>query len=512
MRREVRLRVIGENMALFGDLPEDYEDFTNNAVFRADNVLIYSTKDNEAYCTGCRQTTKNLKLFGKIKPKHNKDTVCPCCGRLLTAKSKGYMKNGYEVVRWSELIDRNEEKVLIRYVRHVRKYASDGSYAQESNEMLRVVIKDHEEKVFGLYSDGWAFRRKPMNWYGWSKYQEPVGDIMLYNRDIAHDLKGTVCQYSAIERMLNYYILPNTKDLNVADKHLRIEYAYLIEDYLVVYAHHPYLEWLVKVGFISLASDLVSYTMTWMFSDKGKSLNEVLGVSKESYKAFLEYGDPTENCVRNAVALEKENLPVTYEVLTDLEVAEDMGKYSISNYILCRKFMSHKKANKYLIAYGITYADYIDMAQQLKWNMKSKFILFPKDVQKAHDLAVELFNKHKAELLTKKMFEVDTKGIYSFENDKFVIVVPTGGKDLVNEGDKLHHCVASYTDKVINGETMILFVRRKKARNKPFYTMEWQNNRIIQCRGLKNCDMTPEVKKFVTDFETHMKQNIKKGA
>ena len=86
-----------------------------------------------------------------------------------------------------------------------------------------------------------------------------------------------------------------------------------------------------------------------------------------------------------------------------------------------------------------------------------------------------------------------------------LLSIPKNGADLVNEGEKLHHCVATYTDKVLNGSTMILFIRKKNQKKKPFYTMEWKNNHIVQCRGLKNCDMTPEVKKFATDFENHMK-------
>ena len=112
MRREERLRRINENMQLFGELPDDYEEFTNNAVFRAEHLLIRNPKTKETYCTGCKQTTPD-KLF-KVIPHHNEEAVCPCCGRLSLVKTTGRIKNGFEVVKWAEMLEKNEEMLLTR--------------------------------------------------------------------------------------------------------------------------------------------------------------------------------------------------------------------------------------------------------------------------------------------------------------------------------------------------------------------------------------------------------------
>ena len=71
MTREKRLRLIAENMDMFSDLPADYEEFTNKSVFKLDNIIIYSTKEKKAYCTGCKSRITNLKLFEK-KPTHSR--------------------------------------------------------------------------------------------------------------------------------------------------------------------------------------------------------------------------------------------------------------------------------------------------------------------------------------------------------------------------------------------------------------------------------------------------------
>jgi len=40
----------------------------------------------------------------------------------------------------------------------------------------------------------------------------------------------------------------------------------------------------------------------------------------------------------------------------------------------------------------------------------------------------------------------------------------------------------------------------------PYYTLEWKNHRVAQCRGFRNCSMTPEVKAFTALFEEKMQE------
>ena len=49
-----------------------------------------------------------------------------------------------------------------------------------------------------------------------------------------------------------------------------------------------------------------------------------------------------------------------------------------------------------------------------------------------------------------------------------------------------------------------MFVRKTDHPDEPYFTMEWRDEKVIQCRGMRNCDMTPEVKAFVTAFEKKM--------
>ena len=89
---------------------------------------------------------------------------------------------------------------------------------------------------------------------------------------------------------------------------------------------------------------------------------------------------------------------------------------------------------------------------------------------------------------------------------KLMIVIPSSAEDLRREGQILHHCVGTYVERVAEGKTTILFIRKTESPEEPYYTMEWRDEKVIQCRGMRNKDMTPDVEAFVTAFERKMNE------
>ena len=90
-------------------------------------------------------------------------------------------------------------------------------------------------------------------------------------------------------------------------------------------------------------------------------------------------------------------------------------------------------------------------------------------------------------------------------------MVPQSGDEIRKEGEALHHCVGSYVYDVASGKTNIFFIRKAAEPDKSYFTMEWKNNKIEQCRGFANCGMPPDVKAFVQVFEKKMQEAIQKG-
>lgn len=97
-------------------------------------------------------------------------------------------------------------------------------------------------------------------------------------------------------------------------------------------------------------------------------------------------------------------------------------------------------------------------------------------------------------------FQIKGKGL--------ILVVPQSGDEIRKEGEALHHCVGGYVDRVARGETNIFFIRKADHPEKSYFTMEWRDNKIIQCRGFKNCGMPADVQAFVKVFEKKMNEAI----
>ena len=85
--------------------------------------------------------------------------------------------------------------------------------------------------------------------------------------------------------------------------------------------------------------------------------------------------------------------------------------------------------------------------------------------------------------------------------------------EIVDEGRKLHHCVAGYAVRHAEGILHILFIRRVSDPDTPLYTMELSTSgKVEQVRGLRNCDPTAEAKAFVEQYKRYIKKIFRKKA
>ena len=67
--------------------------------------------------------------------------------------------------------------------------------------------------------------------------------------------------------------------------------------------------------------------------------------------------------------------------------------------------------------------------------------------------------------------------------------------------------MGGYADRMAKGETAILFVRRKTEPDKPYYTMEYRDGVVVQCRTAHNASYQTDrpVKAFVDAWLAHIK-------
>lgn len=114
----------------------------------------------------------------------------------------------------------------------------------------------------------------------------------------------------------------------------------------------------------------------------------------------------------------------------------------------------------------------------------------------------------------------------SFSEGRYMTVIPQRTRELVAEGEALHHCVGTYCDSYAASMTNIVFIRDREHLDQPLLTVEIDNNgHVKQCYGFGD-DMTytkdsiwmdPEYDKYmavydkaVREFAEHYKAYLKK--
>lgn len=156
------------------------------------------------------------------------------------------------------------------------------------------------------------------------------------------------------------------------------------------------------------------------------------------------------------------------------------------------------------------WTDYIDMVRQIGWNLRDRSVFFPQDIRRAHDEAAVLFTAWKDQTEAERLKASDAimhgnareiKRAFCYRDAAYMITVPGCYLDFKKEGNTQHNCVARYYDSAVKGKCIILFIRRRKAPQKPFCTVEIRNRdgkfAIIQNRAAYNRDAPEDVQEFL---------------
>lgn len=512
---------IDQQMDKFGELPADYEQFVKETVFSSENYIFYSRPKERAYCTKCGhdfELRKDGLYHKKIAiwndrdmVKHNRTVWCPYCNSLLMCKSEGMGRQNLFAVKWSVLVQKYNEEVLVRYFCHTKDFRKDfRSPKTENSERFRTVHTAEKTTYFEWY----RFKSSTeMRWcyltnrsYGYCHPSEMTvpRSTILYNTDLLETVSGTCMKYSAVDVFVDKVV----QDSQILDK------PWCIDWYFKAYREKPYLEQLLKIGFYRLAKAVLEDHDCPEFKD-GRTVSETLGINKLQFNMLRELVNPSVldvEILQYAGRIRKED----FKILRGIH--DDGYARMYRKYLDMRRYTTIYKVDKYIsrqkIKHARDYFDYIGWLEEMGYDMRNEFNLFPRDFRKAHDDKSKEYTgfrdkqaredekrfKKLLKQLRKETADVDAMNL---RVEGMFIRLPKELDELKREGEMLHHCVGTYRDKVARGDTMIFFIRREAEPDRPFYTLEWKG-RVIQCRGFRNCDMTPEVKAFVNIFQEKM--------
>ena len=469
--------------------------------------LLYDGKKNRCVCTNCGGGFDIAP--GEYSHMHGQRDVCPSCGAEVICLSAGRGRARYEE-RHRLLTFASDGKSLWVVSNDILVRFDDFAAAQLYRYVNEVFKIDAEEQRHWRYKDGWF--SYPPYWdelkslnvaslpsapYCMSKY-----DMHIFTDGIDEIMANSDCRFLAGE------------DLK---KELQWESGIT---WIALQMKYPALELLRKGGFEKLARERLTLGFNYQGAVNicGKSIEKALRISKKWVKAFRRSGISKDLSSRQLRSFQQADEKKRQFIIENFEAWSDLiHRHRAEESIkVIETVTTLEKYMKYMTSQGqsdvILYEDYLRSAKALGWDLSRKSIMFPKDLKAAHDEAAELLEIEKNSEIDKRIsaHAVDIE----YRTDDLAIICAKSQGELNEESRVLHHCVRTYGEKVASGRTLIYFVRKTNEIMTPYYTLEMDplTGKVIQCRGVHNCSMTPEVEAFRNGFEKTFQNMLKKGA
>lgn len=532
---------IDELMSTVKEVPEEFIKWSFDEAMGFSRYLIYEEVEKgvaECECTHCGKT--GLVDRSEIRLRSNEKGKCPFCGSTVTIKAKGRLPHKITDERWTVYIDRTESGFIWRafwVYREVHKHP-------ENNIEHKRISQRISEYQRGFYS--FADKRSKCDSYEYAEYKQSgktrwchdegkirSGECILYPYNLPQAWDHTPMKYSALEILSR----------NLPTVSMRYESG------IDAYIKYPFLEWLIKMGLHQIAEGVLAINFTGetgKLNCQGKTIYQILGLDKRNTRVLQQINGSYDELrllqvARNiGLEMKPEQLREYYESFgcnTELlkqsgrkvslhklskYIAKESEKYPIGNSGECCRYsyMRYKEREDPCIERKRNTAkdwlEYIKWCKELGYDLDNMFIYMPTNFKKVHDRTAEEYQtfkdeqmrkrKEKIEKLIRKALE-DAAGLPAMlmKTKGLTIVIPKTGDEIREEGQTLHHCVGTYVEKVAKGETLILFVRKESAPEIPYFTMEYRDGKVIQCRGRNNCGMSKDVRAFVKAFEEKMK-------
>lgn len=139
-----------------------------------------------------------------------------------------------------------------------------------------------------------------------------------------------------------------------------------------------------------------------------------------------------------------------------------------------------------------------------------KFDKYPRNFLTTHKIACRNYNRLKKEF-PEEIFKkrIDKNLECAFGDYQFIY--PDSTQDIKDEAVAQNNCVASYIDKVIDGECHIMFLRKKSSPKESLVTIEIRNNHIVQARRRFNDPVTSEDQESIDKWNKKFADKEKKA-
>ncbi len=151
--------------------------------------------------------------------------------------------------------------------------------------------------------------------------------------------------------------------------------------------------------------------------------------------------------------------------------------------------------NKYFVKHVRYYIDYLELLDHFGKDLRNAHYVCPKNLKKEHNLLVakrkrqrdreQAASRREKLLKDEKVFEKLKKAMFAgivFSDGIIKVKVLESVKEYIEEGDALHHCVASYALK----EDSLIFSAWIRGKRIETIEVSLKQLKVVQCRGLQN--------------------------
>lgn len=434
-------------------------------------------------------------------PKEPDLVKCPFCGRMAKVKELGRCGKRQNLHQWTRGV------VLRQYRGSLWAIAYDAAKDYEGPD---TVLTDLPELfITKVYRFRAGVAERAGRWFAsnpWQSYEllnkmpvklpipfhEPFNNSAEYGMSYdvigAEELKKSAFRFCQVEAYI--------KNGHASDL-MRV---------LALCTQRPrHVEMLTRAGMTGAVTDVAggvrwnAAAINWKSSDPV----EALGLDKEERKDFLNTGRSLK--VLGAYKrMRSKGIPAEMTALEIMRIKVSDIWFDRLISAVCACGLKLEKAEAYLnreIKAGKLkrfgeavelWVDYISAAKVLGYDLSNPVFATPKGLKAKHDRANEAAihvrrlkdNSERAKKEGARQAALCRR--YTFATERWLIRPPVGADEIVAEGKALCHCVGGYADRHVNGRTTILFLRDRKAPEKPLCTIEMRGNEIVQIHGYRD--------------------------
>lgn len=271
------------------------------------------------------------------------------------------------------------------------------------------------------------------------------------------------------------------------------------------------MEYFAKMGLWRMLEETLSRYGHRM--PQGKTPQEVFGFSGQPLREILSINPSWKELevYRKITVQQSVNLDVFRRLVARLEfphrlpeVSQYLSLQRIENYLDKQESLCGREIPDILLG---DWLDYLNACKKLGYDLKDDRVLRPKKLAEAHDAALVLIAEKEQEKTVSGILQA-AKALKEYEWEKDGLFIrPIGSlKELVEEGSKLKHCVASHAKSYAEGSCKLFCIRRQSDPDTPYYTLELgKEDNLVQYRGYRNdaenkYQPQEEVRKFVAQW------------